>query len=218
MKPWGGEENVRQINVSLPKKLQRKTKDWLALMSHNYSSSIHKGKDLISWRTNRMARTIFLLLKPQDYSTFGGREEQCGFKNLFWREAFDNYMPLSCLIGGWERTLRSSFRTVVCVCVVCMGGTRFWEESDIRKDGRRERESFKPAKQISVFVCSQQRHLKLLVSPSCLELILPFFVLLYRQKNLCFYTWWGVLLQNVIYQEMMDQSNTKIIHETAKLL
>lgn len=50
----------------------------------------------------------------------------------------DNYMPLSCLIGGWERSLRSSFRTSdlahsvlgisVCVCVY-VGNEKGFTES-----------------------------------------------------------------------------------------
>lgn len=46
------------------------------------------------------------------------------------KRLFDNYMPLSCLIGGWERSLRSSFRAgdlarsvlgvSECVCGVCV--------------------------------------------------------------------------------------------------
>lgn len=55
-----------------------------------------------------MRRTISGLLKPQDYSTFGGREEQCGFQKPILEEKrlVDNYMPLSCLIGGWEEVFK----------------------------------------------------------------------------------------------------------------
>ena len=70
--------NVKQIHVSLAETLQRDTKASLALDSNNKSRSIHKGKDLISWRKNRMGQTIPRPPKPRDYSTFGGAEEQCG--------------------------------------------------------------------------------------------------------------------------------------------
>lgn len=60
---------------------------------------------------------------------------------------------------------------------VCLCGVYGGYEKGFRKSLTQERTEgeFKPAKQISVFVCGQQRHLKLFVSPSCLELILFFF-------------------------------------------
>lgn len=100
--------------------------------------SIHYGKDLISGRREENEETISGPLKPQDYSTFGGREEQCGFlKGSFLEETrlLHNDAALSCLIGGWEEAFkilvhgqRSGPRRwgspTACVCVCVYGGMR----------------------------------------------------------------------------------------------